>query len=153
MQLDRFLIKIPMAYVDTATEIAILEAHAEIRHNLMNVEPVCSRGEVLAAREIAEQVFVSPALRRAIVEIVQATRNNPLLQHGASTRAALMLQAALKGWALVNGRSYCTEDDLKFMAPFVLLHRLRFHGGAGTPHEALHNLMAPHIENLARRLR
>jgi len=150
VQLDRFLLKIPMSYVDAATEVEILEDHAEIQRNVLHVQPVCTRSEVLQAREEAEKVHVIPAMRRTIVEIVQSTRQNPILQHGASTRAALMLQAALKGWALVNARNYCSEDDLKYVAPFVLLHRLRFHGGAGGPEEALHNLMAPHIESLVR---
>jgi len=150
VQLDRFLLKIPMSYVDAATEVEILEDHAEIQRNVLHVQPVCTRSEVLQAREVAEKVHVSPAMRRTLVELVQSTRQQPILQHGASTRAALMLQAALKGWALVNARNYCSEDDLKYVAPFVLLHRLRFHGGAGGPEEALHNLMAPHIESLVR---
>src|SRR5690606_12968484 len=114
-----------------------------------NVTPVCTRSDILAARAATTNVHVHENVRRAIVEIVQATRNNPLLQFGASTRAAIMLQAALKGWALVSGRDSVIGDDLKFMAPFVLLHRLRFHGGAGgESRAALDQLMLPHLERL-----
>jgi MoxR-like ATPase len=62
-----------------------------------------------------------------------------------------MLQSALKGWALVNGRSYAIEDDLKYIAPFVLSHRLKFHGGAGTAADALTELMRPALEQLIRK--
>jgi len=148
VQLDRFLLKIPMTYVDNTTEIEILDQHAEIKGNLQNIKAVCTRSDILMARKAVETVRVSPNLRQAIVNIIQSTRNNPILQFGASTRAALMLQEALKSWALINNRSYCTEDDLKYMAPFVLGHRLRFHGGAGNPEQALSNLMKPHLENL-----
>jgi MoxR-like ATPase len=151
VQLDRFILKIPMTYVDRSTEINILESHSELIRTAETIEPVCTRGEVLAARVVAQSVFVHPHLREAIVDIIHATRGNPLIQYGASTRAALMLQAALKGWALINGRSYAIEDDLKYIAPFVLSHRLKFHGGAGTPTDALAELMRPALERLISR--
>lgn len=148
VQLDRFLLKIPMSYVDAETEMQILEGHGAIVEATDHVTPVCTRSDVLAARAATAAVHLHPNIRRAIVDIVQATRNNPLLQFGASTRAALMLQSALRGWALVNGREFVTEDDVKFISPFVLLHRLRFHGGAGEARAALDQLMLPHVERL-----
>jgi MoxR-like ATPase len=150
VQLDRFLLKVPMSYVDHATEVEILEEHKTITANVDELEPACSRDDVLRARQAAEAVNVSPALRNAIVDILQATRNNDLLQYGASTRAGIMLQAAIRSWALVNGRDYATEDDLKFMAPYVLLHRLRFHGSSADAHQALQELMRPALEKLIR---
>jgi len=150
VQLDRFLLKIPMSYVDAATEYAILKQHAAIVSTAEALEPVCARSDILAARAATRDVFLKPELRSAIVDIVQATRSNPLLQFGASTRAAIMLQEAVKGWAIVNGRNYATEDDLKYIAPFVLLHRLKFHGGASDARAALDGLMAPALEKLVR---
>lgn len=150
VQLDRFLLKIPMSYVDAATEFAILEGHAAITSSVETLEPVCSRSDILDARAATGAVFLRPELRQAIVDIVQATRGNPLLQFGASTRAALMLQQAIKGWAIVAGRDYATEDDLTYIAPFVLLHRLKFLGGSAEAATALRDLMAPHVEKLVR---
>jgi MoxR-like ATPase len=151
VQLDRFLLKVPMSYVDAATECAILESHSEIRDGSTSVTPVCSRSDVLAARHVCELIHVAPALREAMVEIVQATRGNPMIQFGASTRAALMLQTATRAWALVQGRDYATEDDLRFMLPYVLLHRLRFHAGAGESRKALETISEPAFERLVRR--
>lgn len=151
VQLDRFLLKIPMSYVDAETEKEILATHDKIIESASHIEPVCTRSDVLAARRAATEVYVNDILREAIVNIVQATRDNPLLQFGASTRAALMLQQAVRAWALVNGKDYADEDDLKFMMPFVLLHRLRFHGGAGDPEDALQELARPSLENLIAR--
>ncbi|MCB9029566.1 MAG: MoxR family ATPase [Deltaproteobacteria bacterium] len=150
VQLDRFIFKLPMTYVDAMTESIILEQHAQIEENSQSLDPVCSRDDILEARKVVKDVFISPTMRNAIVDIVQATRNNSLLQFGASTRAALMLQQALRAWAIVNGRDYVNEDDLKYIAPFVLLHRLKFHGGAGDPKEALIDLMNPVLEKLIR---
>lgn len=151
VQLDRFLLKVPMSYVDSATECAILEDHSSIRAGSSAPTPVCRRSDILVARGVCEQVHVSPALREAIVETVQATRGNPLIQFGASTRAALMLQTATRAWALISGRDYVTEDDLRFMAPYVLLHRLRFHAGAGETKKALETIMQPAMEKLVRK--
>lgn len=148
VQLDRFLIKIPMTYVDRATEIEILEDHAEIQHQVESIGPVCSRSDIIKMRDTAQQVTISTALRQAIVDIVQATRDQPMLQFGASTRAAVMLQQAIRGWALVNQRDYATEDDLKFMAPYVLLHRLKFQGAAKDAREAFEQIMMPVLEKL-----
>ena len=100
VQLDRFLFKVPMGYVDAATESAILGGHAEIREGSVSIEPICSRSDILDARIACESVHVQPSLRDAIVGVVQATRNNPMIQFGASTRAALMLQSAVRAWAL-----------------------------------------------------
>jgi MoxR-like ATPase len=150
VQLDRFLFKIPMSYVDAATEVEILEQHAAITRSVNEIDAVCTRSDILMARQAVSNVFVHPAIRDAIVQIIQATRGNPLVQFGASTRAALMVQSAVKAWALLEGRSYANEDDLKFILPFVLLHRLKFHAGAGAPHDALYDLAIPHLENLVR---
>jgi MoxR-like ATPase len=59
-----------------------------------------------------------------------------------------MLKRSLGAYALNEGRDYVTEDDLKYLAPFVLQHRLRFHPGAGDPNEAFQELVRPHLEKL-----
>jgi MoxR-like ATPase len=150
VQLDRFLFKIPMSYVDAPTEEEILKSHDQIIESSLSLTPVCSREDILTARRACRTVHIADPLRKAIVDIVQATRNNPLIQFGASTRAALMIQQGIRGWAVVNGRDYATEDDLKYIAPYVLLHRLRFHAGAGDSKNALEDLMAEPIEKLIR---
>ena len=151
VQLDRFLLKVPMAYVDAKTEIEILEQHEQIQNSAAHLSPVCSRSELLAARDAARKVHVAPALREAMVELAQATRHHELLQHGASTRATLMLQAAVRAHALLSGREFATEDDLKTIAPFVLLHRLRFAGSTSDSKEAFEEMMRPVMEKLIRR--
>lgn len=151
VQLDRFLLKIPMQYVDAATEIAILESHSQIQRNVKEVAPVCSRSDVLHVREITNRVHISKSVVEAIVGIVQATRNSPTLQFGASTRSALMIQQALKAFALVTGRDFVNEDDLKLVTPYVLGHRLRFHGGAGDQKILLQELIEPQIEILIKK--
>jgi MoxR-like ATPase len=148
VQLDRFLLKIPMNYVDADTELEIVKESEEIRTNADEVKTVVDRKDILDAKKAASNVTVNDHILQAIVNITQASRTSPLLQFGASTRAAIMLKQALSAWALNVGRDYVTEDDLKFLSPFVLSHRLRFHPGAGSPKEAFDELIRPHIEEL-----
>lgn len=151
VQLDRFLLKIPMSYVDAVTESEILRSHSAIREQGEHIQPVCTRDDIIAARKAVEQIYVSDNLRQAIIDIVHATRHSSYVQFGASTRAALMLQAAVKSWALLQGRDHANEDDLKFMIGPVLLHRLKFHGGNADGARILREMILPHLETLVRR--
>lgn len=148
VQLDRFLLRVPMKYVDSQTELEILENIDEITRNSKRATPVITRAEILDARQAVNNVYIAKQILETIVNIVQETRSNRLLQFGASTRAAIMFKLALGAWALNQGRSYVNEDDVKFLAPFVLKHRLRFHPGAGDANAAFDELIKPHIERL-----
>lgn len=148
VQLDRFLLRIPMEYVDADKELEILRDADTISKNAAEVVPVVTRNQVLQARAAATGIHISDDLLKTIVDIVQATRTSELLQFGASTRSALMLKSTLCAWALIQGREYVNEDDLKFLAPYVLMHRLRFHPGAGDAKEAFDELINPHLEKL-----
>ena len=148
VQLDRFLLRIPMSYVDAETEVEILEEHGSIMKNAESLDPVATRSEILGAQLATKDVMISEHLRSAIVSIVQATRDSSLFQFGVSTRAALMLQQALRSWAIVQGRTYADEDDLKFLAPHVLLHRMRFQGGIRDQRSSFDEFMAPFLEEL-----
>ena len=148
VQLDRFLLKVPMKYVSADTELEILRDVEAIQAGTDSVPMVVTREQILEARQDASQVHINDSILQAIVAIVQASRNNPVLQFGASTRAAIMLKKTLGAWALMQERDYVTEDDLKLLAPYVLQHRLRFHPGAGDPEEAFRELIRPHIEKL-----
>lgn len=151
VQLDRFLLKIPMSYVNAATELEILQESAEIEQKSKHSDPVVTRKDVINTQNESQQVRLSPNMLQAIVEIVQASRSNPQLIHGASTRAAIMLKRAISAWAIVEGRDYATEDDLKFIAPFVLKHRLKFAPGIDVNRpEVFADLIRPQIEKLVR---
>lgn len=152
VQLDRFLLKVPMKYVSAEKELEILQDVEQINLEVNQVKAVVTREQVLEARVASSQVKIHPKVLETIVEIVQATRKSPILQFGASTRAAIMLKKCLLAWALTEGRDYVTADDLKTIAPFVLKHRLRFHPGAGDSEQAFEDLIRPHIESLIRKI-
>lgn len=148
VQLDRFMCRIPMSYVDKQNEINILNNTDKITQLSTNVTPVVTRSDILSTRETVKAIHVNDMLRESIIDIIQATRNNSLLQFGASTRAGIMLQSLMRAWAIVQGRDFTTEDDLVYLAPYVLLHRLKFHPGAGEPRAALRKIMKDAVERL-----
>lgn len=125
-QLDRFLMKITVDYPSLEEEISILERHhANVSLvRLDDVKPVITRDELLALRHLLERVFVDPTLLRYIALIVQQTRNSKAVYLGASPRASVAMLQASKAYAMLQGRDFVTPDDIKFVAPYVLQHRL-----------------------------
>lgn len=125
-QLDRFLIKITIDYPSLEEEVDILERHHAnaLLVKLENVRPVITRDELLSLRRMTQTVFVDPTLLRYIALIVQQTRTSKVVYLGASPRASVAMLQASKAYALLQGRDFVTPDDIKFVAPYVLQHRL-----------------------------
>lgn len=120
-QLDRFLVKLSMGYPAFEQEVRVLELGDSAKKA---VRPVASAAEVLAVREAAAQVYASPMVMRYIVELLTATRDNPEVQVGSSPRGGIALLALARAYALSQGRGYVLPDDVKYLAPHVLCHRL-----------------------------
>lgn len=125
-QLDRFLMKITMDYPSLEEEVAILERHHAnaVLVRLDDVKPVITRDELLALRTLMQQVFVDRTLLQYIALIVQQTRTSKAVYLGASPRASVALLQSAKAYALLQGRDFVTPEDIKFVAPYVLQHRL-----------------------------
>ncbi len=125
-QLDRFLMKITIGYPSLEEEIAILErhhAHANLTL-LEDITPVLSKRELLEMRKLIGQVFVESSLLRYIALIVQQTRTSKAIYLGASPRASVAMLQSAKAYALLQGRDFVTPEDIKFVAPYILQHRL-----------------------------
>ncbi|MCL6636761.1 MAG: MoxR family ATPase [Alicyclobacillus sp.] len=122
-QLDRFLFKFSIGYPAAADEVALLERW-EGSAALTALPAAAQPEDVLAWRQAAAQVHTEPALREYIVQLVQATRQHPSLSLGASPRASLALYRAAQAWAYACGRPYVVPDDVRYLAPIVLAHRL-----------------------------
>lgn len=125
-QLDRFLMKIVMGYPSADEELEVLERHQSNASlvKLENVSPVLTKTELLDLRILLGQVFVDRTLLQYIVQIVQQTRTAKAVYLGASPRASVSMLQASKAYALLQGRDFVTPDDIKFVAPSVLHHRL-----------------------------
>ena len=125
-QLDRFFMKITLGYVSEDIEMEIYRNYVAINKVNENVTQVLSYTEILELQRQVEEVFVHDEIIKAVKNIVFGTRTHANIQIGASTRSGIIFIKCLKAHALINGRSFVTEDDIKALAVPVLHHRLIF---------------------------
>ena len=137
-QTDRFMMKLTMGYPTLDEEVTILERHHRlmgarasssahgftIHAALDDIQPVITKDELLQLRQTLSDVFVEPALLRYIAAIIQQTRQSKAVFLGASPRASVALLQASKAFALLQGRDFITPDDIRYVAPSILHHRL-----------------------------
>ena len=125
-QTDRFMMKITMGYPSIDEEVAILERHHANQRltALDDIQPVITKEQFIALRRMLDKVFVEPALLRYIAGIVMQTRQSKAVFLGASPRASVALLQTSKAYALLQGRDFVTPDDIRFVCPSVLQHRL-----------------------------
>lgn len=125
-QLDRFLMKITMQYPTLDEEVRILERHhANARlTSLETIRPVLTADELLRLSDCVSKVYIEPSLLRYVAAIVHQTRTSKAVYLGASPRASVALMQSAKAFALLQGRDFITPEDVKFIAPSVLQHRL-----------------------------
>ena len=128
-QLDRFMVRVSLGYPSAQQESDMLLDHAE-SDRVLDLQPVADVGDVLAGQVAAGAVHGSEALRRYIVNILDATRADPRVELGASPRAGLMLFRAAKAYAALDGRDHALPDDVQKLAGAVLTHRLLLSPGS-----------------------
>lgn len=119
-QLDRFSLSMQLGFPDTQAERAILEGVSLDMSALQSIG--ASDIETLFALQKA--VFVDEKIIAHLQEISAFTRTSPLFKSGLSIRALLAYRELAKAWAMIDGRDYVTPDDLIFLLPFVVGHRL-----------------------------
>jgi MoxR-like ATPase len=122
-QLDRFMMRLAIGYPSAEVEAEILATHG-VRSTLGDIGPVTDALEVREMVERAREVHVAPAIRRYIVDIVEATRRHPDIYLGASPRASIMLLRAARAMAAADERDFVVPDDVKGLALPVLSHRV-----------------------------
>lgn len=122
-QLDRFLIHLKLGYPDAENEMEILFAQST-EHPVDHLERVLSHEEVVQMQNQVKTVHVDQSVARYMIDLVQATRDDPRLKLGVSPRGSLMLFRASQAIAFLKGRNYVLPDDVQHMAEYVLAHRL-----------------------------
>ncbi|WP_037201892.1 AAA family ATPase [Rhodopirellula baltica] len=123
-QLDRFTIKLQIGYPDREAQLGILENAA--RADSVN-ERACNTLSLTELRQIQQQVqttSVHPKVQGYLVDLVEATRNDPAIQLGVSPRGMLLWQRIAQAWAVLQGRDFVTPSDVAKVARPVLSVRL-----------------------------
>ncbi len=121
-QLDRFMLKLSLGYLDTEQEKALLQ-HLRRQHPIDALQPVVDGAALPALAEQIWEVNVDDTVRDYIVCLVKATREHPDVLLGASPRGSLALFKGSQALAALRGRSYVLPDDVKLLAPLALAHR------------------------------
>ena len=124
-QMDRFIVRLTMGYPNLESEVAMLKS----KQNLVpvdNVKPVVSAEDILQARKVVENIYVSDQVFQYIVMLANATRNNEYIKLGLSPRGTIALLRMTKATALLKGRDYVIPDDVIYSFKDVVLHRLVF---------------------------
>ncbi|HYJ77332.1 MAG TPA: MoxR family ATPase [Actinomycetes bacterium] len=123
-QLDRFLLRVSLGYLDLADEQELLRRRVEESWTPPRLRPIVDAETVLAMRASLDDVQVEPPLLAYVVAIVDATRQHAQVTVGASPRGGLALVALARGHAVLDGRDYVTPEDVKAVAVAALAHRL-----------------------------
>lgn len=122
-QLDRFLMRIRLGYPSLVDEIKVLDGQ-QIQHPIQTLAPVVDRKTIISMQEMIKHIHVAQNLKRYMVEIIRATRENADIYLGASPRGSLGLFRVSQARAAINGRDYVIPDDIKALVESVLAHRL-----------------------------
>jgi MoxR-like ATPase len=122
-QLDRFLLRVRLGYPNISDEVRILEEQ-QLQHPLDALKPVVKTKEILDAAAAIRKIFVSPQVKRYIVDLTRRTRESDDVYLGASPRGSLGLFRSAQARAALQGREYVLPDDVKAMAVPVLGHRI-----------------------------
>ncbi|MFX4271327.1 AAA family ATPase [Propionibacteriaceae bacterium Y1685] len=122
-QRDRFMARIEMGYPTQSAELEMLDHHG-MTSPLDSLEPVTDSATIRRIIETVKDVYVAPAVKQYIVDIVGRTRDNRDLRLGASPRSTLQLLRAARALAAMSGRDYVNPDDVAALSVSVLAHRV-----------------------------
>ena len=122
-QMDRFLMELAVGIPDFQAELTMLERFGQ-GSPLETLSPVADGKEILDMQETAKGVFVHPLIQTYLLKIVEGTREHGQILLGVSPRGSLAFLRAAKAYAAIMGRDYVSPEDVKYLAPFVLGHRM-----------------------------
>ncbi len=121
--LDRFALKIDTRYLEPEKEKEVVARTDVIEE--FPVHPVSSSKELLELAVLAKTVYVDEDVMAYIINLVNFLRANPSVEAGPSTRGSVHLYKLARTYAAIKGRDYVIPDDIKYLAPYVLEHRIK----------------------------
>jgi len=127
-QMDRFMLSLTLGYPTEAEELQMLQRHQD-GMMISELKPCISTEDVLELRRLCNQVKVETSVQQYILNLVRASRDAEEVTLGVSPRGTVALQRAAQALAYLDSRDYVIPDDVKFLAPHVLSHRLIPAGG------------------------
>ncbi|MEG5063618.1 MoxR family ATPase [Microcoleus sp. B3-A4] len=127
-QMDRFTLSLTLGYPAAVEELQMLERLSD-SFAVEDLQPCISLEQVQELRRLCAAVKVEGSLKQYMVDLVRSTREDEEITLGVSPRGAVALHRASQALAFMEGRDFATDDDVKYVAPHVLSHRLIPAGG------------------------
>lgn len=146
-QLDRFLLKLNMGYPTHEEEIELMDRF-ERTHPFDEVSSVITLSELVKMQRKVKEIFIDKAIKHYIVDVVNETRNHPFVALGVSPRGSLSLMRASQSLAYIRGRDYVIPDDVKYLIPHVLTHRIVLHSEAAFSGKIAEEVIVELIEKI-----
>src|SRR3990172_9527859 len=125
---DRFLLSLKVGYPSVQEEIEITDRMNSVESG--EIKQVATREQISHLIGLTRDVYVAPQVQRYIIDLVHRTREMDGISLGASPRASIALSKGSRARALISGRSYVLPDDVKYLAPSVLRHRIVLSAGS-----------------------
>jgi len=148
-QIDRFLFKIRMTHVDRAAELEVMETWGTPKAPC--TLPRVNRGEIVRTREvIRREVHIARGVKECLVDTARNLRADKRVVQGMSTRALVQAVPALQTLALFRGRDFVSTEDIAYLLPFLIAHRLELAPGSGAVEEIIAAAAEQPLEVLAR---
>jgi MoxR-like ATPase len=123
-QLDRFLLRVAVGYLDREREWEMVERRLARGSDDVTLDEVCSRDDILSLQQAVERVHLSKSVGGYVIDLVAATRENRRVQLGAGPRGTLAVVKLARARAALDGRDFVTPEDVKAVAVPALAHRL-----------------------------
>ena len=125
-QLDRFLFKINVPYPNEEQEFKILSRFHELGNQqiFQNIQAVLTAQQIKEVRQLVKGIIIEEKLLQYIAKIIVTTRSHKSIFLGASTRASLAIMNAAKAIAGMSGRDFVTPEDVVYVTPYLLRHRI-----------------------------
>ncbi len=144
-QLDRFLMKLSLGYLNEENENRLL-LNLGREHPIEGLAPVVDGNNLISLSQFIWDVYVDDTVRDYIVRLIFATRNHADLILGASPRGSHALYRTSQAYAALQGRDYVLPDDVKHLAPAILSHRCILHPESVLRGKVIDDIMTELIE-------
>lgn len=122
-QLDRFMMELSMGFPTEEEEVQMLERFWQ-QNPLEKLTAVCTKEELLEMQRSIQRVEAGSSVKQYLVQVIQSTRKNEKIAIGVSPRGTLALLRSAQAYAAINGRNYIIPEDIKYIAPYVMSHRI-----------------------------
>lgn len=122
-QLDRFLFKLKIGYPKVQEELEMLERTSR-DHPIDKIQPVMTKEEIISLQEEVKDIYIDQRVQQYIIRLTAATRDHQHIFLGVSPRGSIALMKAAKAFAYIHDRDFVLPDDVQYLAPYVMTHRI-----------------------------